>query len=62
MISLLTESKNYPSIANQELIILTIGIIASNYGERLLDPLDKPPNIIKSVSRLNDIVFRFLKV
>ena len=62
MISLLSESKNFPSLSNKEIIILTIGAIAAKYKDKLLDPIDKPPSVLKSITKLNDIVFRFLKV
>ena len=40
------------SLNAKEFIVLLYGYIASVYKENLMDPLDKPPNIIKTVSRI----------
>ena len=40
------------SINAKEFIVLLYGYIASVYKENLMDPLDKPPNIVKTINRI----------
>lgn len=39
-----------------------IGYLAAVYRENLLDPWDKPPNIVKSSFRLCEILIAYFKV
>ena len=40
------------SLTAKEILALLYGYIANVYKENLMDPLDKPPNIIKTINRL----------
>jgi hypothetical protein len=53
---------NSCTIGAKELQVLLIGYIASVFRENLLDPIDKPPNIVKTVVRLTEIIQTYLKV
>jgi len=46
---------------NKELIVVLLGTIATNYKTNLLDPLDKPASLVKSIVRICDEVFIYLK-
>ena len=60
-ISLLSISpKNCPLSAKESQVML-VGVLAQVFQENLLDPLDKPPNIIKSIDRLIRVVHSFMK-
>ncbi len=57
--NLKTVSKAY---GKKEMEILLIGYIAELYKKNLLDPLDKPPNLLKTCIRLYEILVSCLKV
>ena len=46
----------------KEVQALIIGYIASIYRENLIDPLDKPSSILKTINRMLDILKHFMKV
>jgi hypothetical protein len=60
-ISLLSIYYNNCTLAAKELQVLLVGYIASVFRENLLDPLDKQPNIIKTIVRMSEIVQIYLK-
>jgi len=45
----------------KEIQVLLIGYLASVFKENLMDPLDKPPNIIKTIVRVLEIIHNYLK-
>jgi len=57
-------STNYTtcSLAAKEIQAVLLGYIASVFQEQLLDSLDKPKNILKTVARICDILLNYLKV
>jgi len=48
-LSLLCEKHKSANTNNKELIVLLFGNIAEVYKLELLDPIDKPPNLMKTV-------------
>jgi hypothetical protein len=61
-ISLLSIYYNNCTLSAKELQVLLIGYIASVFRENLIDPLDKQPNILKSIVRMTEIIQVYLKV
>ena len=51
-ISSLSSYNNNSNQTAKEILALLYGYIATIYKENLMDPLDKPPNIIKTINRL----------
>lgn len=60
-ISLLSIHHKNCSIAAKECQVLLIGYIASIYKVNLMDPLDKPPNVLSTIVRLFGILNNFMK-
>jgi hypothetical protein len=60
-LSLLCEKHKNSTTSNKELQILLFGHLAKVYKGHLLDPLDKPPNLIKTVVRICENIHGFLK-
>ena len=60
-LSLLTEKHKNSTTSNKELQILLFGHLAKVYRSHLLDPLDKPPNVMKTVVRICENIHGFLK-
>ena len=61
-LGLLAEGYKQVSTNGKELQVLLLGYIAKVYKQALLDPLDKPPNLIKSVARVLEILHKYLHV
>lgn len=55
------QKRNF-SAPTKEVEVLILGFIALIYKKNLLDPIDKPPNFLKSVVRLCDGIFHYFKV
>lgn len=57
-------STNYTTctLAAKEIQAVLIGFIASVFQDNLLDTLDKPPSILKTVARMCDILLNYLRV
>lgn len=60
-LSLLCEKHKTANTNNKELIVLLFGNIAEVYGTGLLDPLDKPPNLIKTIVWIVEELTTYLK-
>lgn len=60
-LSLLCEKHKSANTVNKELIVLLFGTIAEVYETNLLDPLDKPPNLIKTIVRMVEELTTYLK-
>lgn len=60
-ISLLSIFYNNCTIAAKEVQVLLLGFLATVYKENLMDPLDKPSNIIKTIVRITEIIQVYLK-
>jgi len=60
-LSLLCEKHKSANTNNKELIVLLFGNIAEIYQSDLLDPLDKPPNLIKTIVWMVDELTTYLK-
>ena len=60
-ISLLSIYYNNCTLAAKELQVLLVGYIASVFRENLVDPLDKQPNIMKTIVRMSEIIQIYLK-
>jgi len=60
-LSLLCEKHKSANTNNKELIVLLFGNIAEVYGTNLLDPIDKPPNLMKTVVRIVEEITTYLK-
>lgn len=58
---MLCEKHKTANTSNKELIVVLFGTIARVYQTNLLDPLDRPPNLIKSIMRICDEVTIYLK-
>jgi hypothetical protein len=61
-LGLLTEGHKQISTNGKELQVLVLGYIAKIYQRNLLDPLDKPPNLIKSIARVIEIIHKYMHV
>ena len=59
--SLLCEKHKNSTTSNKELQVLLFGHLARTYKTELLDPLDKPPNLLKTVVRICENIHSFLK-
>lgn len=59
--SLLCEKHKNSTTANKELQVLLFGHLAKVYKIEMLDPLDKPPNLLKTVVRVCENIHSFLK-
>ena len=57
-------STNYTTctLAAKEIQAILIGYISSVFKENLLDSIDKPASILKTVARMCDILFNYMKV
>lgn len=42
--------------------VLVLGFIASVYKKNLVDPMDKPPSLLKTVVRLAEGIHAYFKV
>jgi hypothetical protein len=60
-LALLCEKHKTANTTNKELIVLLFGKLAEVYETTLLDPLDKPPNLIKTVVRIVEEITTYLK-
>lgn len=60
-LSLLCEKHKNSTTSNKELQIILFGQLAKVYKGQLLDPLDKPPNLIKTVVRICEKIHSFMK-
>lgn len=60
-LGLLCEKHKVANTSNKELIVLLFGHIASVFKTDMLDPLDKPPNLVKTVVRMCDEISTYLK-
>ena len=59
--SLLCEKHKSANTNNKELIVLLFGNIAEVYKLELLDPIDKPPNLMKTVVWIVEEITTYLK-
>ena len=60
-LSLLCEKHKNSTTANKESQILLFGHLAQVYRAQLLDPLDKPPNLMKTVVRVCENIHSYLR-
>ena len=60
-LSLLCEKHKNSTTSNKELQVLLFGHLAKVYKTELLDPLDKPPNLLKTIVRVCENIHSFLK-
>ena len=60
-ISSLSISPNNCTIGAKECQVMIIGVLAKVYQENLLDPLDNPPSIYKTIDRLIKIIHKYMK-
>jgi len=60
-IGLLSFYYNNCTQSAKEIQVLLIGYMASVYRDSLLDPLDKPPNLMKTIVRVSQIIHMYLK-
>ena len=58
-ISCLSTNNQTCSIGAKEIYALLYGLISNVYQENLMDPLDNPPNIIKTINRILNHIFKF---
>ncbi len=47
---------------SREMVVLLLGYIVSIYKTNLLDPIDNPPDLIKTVVRISETVHGHFKV
>jgi len=59
-LGMITEGHKHVNTNGKELYVLLLGYIAKAYKKQLLDPIDKPANLIKSVTRMCEIVHKYL--
>lgn len=60
-LSLLCERHKNSTTSNKELQLLLFGHLARVFKAQMLDPLDKPPNIIKTVVRVCENIHGFIR-
>lgn len=60
-LSLLCEKHKNATTSNKELQVLLFGHLAKVYKQDFLDPLDKPPNLLKTIVRVCENIHSFLK-
>jgi hypothetical protein len=60
-LSLLCEKHKNSTTSNKELQIVLFGHLAKVYKGQLLDPLDKPPNLMKTVVRVCENIHSYMK-
>ncbi len=60
-LSALGESNKPVSLGGKEAQVRLLGHIVCTFKQSLLDPLDKPPNLLKTVVRVTEILQRCLK-
>ena len=60
-LSLICEKHKNATTSNKELQVLLFGHLAKVYKTEMLDPLDKPPNLLKTVVRVCENIHSFLK-
>lgn len=58
----LSETHRVASANGKAAQIELYGIIASTFKKDMIDPIDKPPNLLKTISRLCEFMLRYLKV
>ena len=46
----------------QEMEILIIGYLSLVYKRQLIDPIDKPPSLVKTVFKLCEMIITYMKV
>jgi hypothetical protein len=56
------DQKRNTNPGTKEIEVLILGFIANTFKKQLLDPLDKPMNFLKSVIRLCEGIYHYLKV
>ena len=61
-LGLIADGAKHVNTSGKELYVLLIGYIAKAFKGDLLDPIDKPPSLLKSVARLCEIVRKYLTV
>lgn len=61
-ISCLSDGKRADSFVAKELELMIIAYIISIYNENMVDPIDKPPNLLKTCSRILEIILSYFKV
>jgi len=59
-LSALTEQNKPIGISGKEYQVLLLGFIASVFKYELLDALDKPPNLTKTIIRITEAIYRNL--
>ena len=60
-LSLLCEKHKNSTTTNKEYQIMLFGHLARVYKAHLLDPLDKPPNLMKTVVRVCENIHSYLR-
>ncbi|CDW71424.1 UNKNOWN [Stylonychia lemnae] len=60
-LSLLCEKHKNSTTSNKELQVLLFGHLAKVYKSEMLDPLDRPPNLLKTIVRVCETIHSFLK-
>lgn len=55
------QKRNYDA-ATKEIEVLILGYIATTFKKDLLDPLDKPPNFLRSCVRLCEGIYHYFRV
>ena len=58
-ISCLSTNHENCTIGAKEIYVLIYGLLSNIYQENLMDPLDNPPNIIKTINRILNHIFKF---
>mgnify|MGYP001002245558 CR=1 FL=1 len=61
-LSILCDQKRNLNSTIKEMEVLVFGYIALVFKDNLLDPLDKPPNLVRSVVRMVEAVHSYFKV
>ena len=61
-LGLLCERYKGISPSNKELLVLLFGYLAKAFKAQLLDPLDKPPTLLKTIVRVVEAVHFYLRV
>ena len=61
-LSSICDQKRNSNSGTKEMEVLLLGYIASIFKTNLLDPMDKPPNFIKSVVRVCEGIHAYFKV
>lgn len=61
-LSSLVEANKPINVSGKEAQVQLLGELAEKFQENLIDPLDKPPTIIKTVIRVSEAIRQYLKV